>query len=723
MRAHEAFWNFAAERTDAEHLRARRSFCDAVCRKKRDSSWLSTPPGQDTRKEWLALTEDERARRMAETVNPTWPADEESGVLDGRTERKMKRRRVGNPTAAPAAPSASASPNTMTLKCTLCPRLFTMRKEDSRQHAETSPSTPTATPSAVNDRDEDAGTDCEANPVDDPVDDRADNHVEAANLGDLLGELDPMSVAKLLLEKGLPLNPASDPTVAACFSAQALPSEDATSDALLDGWYNQLRSEAAEELRAQKHVVLRVVTDYGATGGFAEARGGRITILLSAPRASRPIYWASFPMVPALRDDLFSGGLQGRKSFTRASSATTSDQIDSVIADVNQLLGKDSSVVATVTDGSEIDHPMATLTSNSSLLVAGSAATNTVRVLIRDAARTHNGEANMVESVLKKAAGLAAFISEHQSLLKLMRLPKPESPILALVREGLLDRSFYDVVAYQNAITSAFADSELLASFSPSQASELDEACAIATDVAFWKSAELLVLILEPLATCLRTVDSEDGVLSHSYKALLTLREHTTYSSSIDGLPAGIQSGTRELVEERWQELRTSGLVGVAFLLDLHFGIDEFNDDDCDTAILNAVRLVEEVGGGFSDSGAKYKYKTTLEKYAVEKARWSPALRTKARGCSAYQWWLGTYLFPLLQDLALKAFSIPTTASIAEAVHRQAKTTRRTYRSSKLRGSRMEKLVFVRSRLPNMPDTKIDDNDGDDLDEEVVFTL
>lgn len=686
MRAHKAFWVFAAESRKRKHQRVRRFYCDG-CRKRCDDEWLKTHPGQDMRKKWLKLEESERTRRMRETSDPTWLADNASGIHDGRTQ---KRRRLDEPVMQQQP--AAASSNTTERECIRCSRTFTTIKEG----PETESSTPTLTPVAeIIDSDRDATTNAVGNDVADQ--DASIEHVEddQASPRSLPRELDPMAVAKLLFENGLPLDPLSASTVSACFPAQWLPTEEAVSGSLLDGWYDQLRSDAVEDLRADKHVVLHVITDYGATGGFAESLDGRITLLLSTPRSPRPIYWTSVKMVSKPSDETSLLNSDGR----RPAPTIMSDKIDHVIVDVNQLLGNDGSIVVTVTDGSEVDDSTTSLTSSTKHLAAGAAVTNVVRSMIGDVIRViraHGSKDGVTDWVLSKAKCLAAFISKHHLLLKLMRSPSSKSPILLLVREGFLDCSFGDVVDNKDAIIAAFENDELMAAFVPS---ELSDAREIAANPDFWNLADRLKELLEPFGACLQAVGSDLGVLSHSYNAVLTLRWHDVYSTPTVGIPIEIQSSIRERVNECWQELRSSGLVGVAFLLDPHFSADEFDDDDCDTAILNAVRLVEETDAGFADSDAKEKYKATLIKFVSKTMQWTPTQKTKARACSAYEWWRHIRLFPLLQDLALKVFSIPTAVSPAEAVHCEAKVTRRAYKSSGLCDSKMEKLVFVRSQL------------------------
>lgn len=260
-------------------------------------------------------------------------------------------------------------------------------------------------------------------------------------------------------------------------------------------------------------------------------------------------------------------------------------------------------------------------------MIAGRSATGVVRALIRDVlevSRAPDGARPAFEQMLGQAATLWTFISSHTVLLGRL-CNAPPRQLRELARLGLLARSFFDVAANKSVIEAAFADAELLASCNLSR---VNQACAIATNGAFWKNVEILQVLLEPLAACLSAVDSQDSVLSHSYKAFRTLREHTAYTSSVHGLPSGIQSSIRECVEARWRELRASGLAGVAFLLDPHCDIGEFAGRDLDTATNNAVSLAKK-NSGFSDNVEVGEYPTELEEFAQEKAQRTQAEKTK----------------------------------------------------------------------------------------------
>lgn len=53
----------------------------------------------------------------------------------------------------------------------------------------------------------------------------------------------------------------------------------------------------------------------------------------------------------------------------------------------------------------------------------------------------------------------------------------------------------------------------------------------------------------------------------------------------------------------------------------------------------------------------------------------------------------------MIRNLVLTMFSIPTSASVTEELHRKTKATRRKFKSAELSESSMEKLVFVQRRF------------------------
>lgn len=330
MRAHRGVWKFFNEIASVSNFRLRRTYYEE-CRGDKDSDWLTSNAGLRLRDRWLKLSDGERKRRMQKDKDPSFPPENTTGFIDGRKkEKKRPRRRATKPSKRRG----------VRMRCGYCFALFWVAEGNDPPAATKSPKL-VPSPSAPVDNDGEQGADRAAR-----------HHQQSFQLG----------IANMVFKGSLAIDFADGPDAATCWPGLALPTASALAGELLDKVHDDLRSQVVKELSAAKHVVLRVMTDYGAAGGLDDARDGRVTILLCSAQTG-PVYWTSFPMI-STQQDASSPSLSGTqrrqtRSARAATGGATAKKISEVITDVSQLLGGGSAIVATVTDGSEIDKVVA----------------------------------------------------------------------------------------------------------------------------------------------------------------------------------------------------------------------------------------------------------------------------------------------------------------------------------------------------------------------------
>lgn len=390
----------------------------------------------------------------------------------------------------------------------------------------------------------------------------------------------------------------------------------------------------------------------------------------------RAAYWTS----PLLDDSSCnSERLSGPSDVAALQYERLAAYVADEVTSLTKRIGGDSFTVSVVTQDTNLQHAVGSEGYRACLLVDTS--TNALRSLIHEVfeiARTQAGGESWTKQVMVQAETPAKFISAHESLrggLDDIAQHKSWSRILTSTP---LSRGFCDVVANQDAITAAFADTSALGADATSERAA--QARAAATDAVFWLCAKSLIKLLEPLAACLDVVSDEEATRSSIFQALLALRSHAAYCEPIHGLPRDIQASIRALIEGQWGNLCARGFTGTAFLLDPHCDIAALSDGDRERAIsaaTDALFTASNAGSG----AATAQYKHALDEFVKEKMGWTAAEREQHRKRSAYQWWLDSTRFPMVRDLALRVFSIPTSDSEAKQIHRQSNAMRERYTS------------------------------------------
>lgn len=300
-------------------------------------------------------------------------------------------------------------------------------------------------------------------------------------------------VATAFYATGMAFRLVEYPFFRAMFDYQ-LPSRDHLAGHLLDKVYTRERAAVIDQLKAVKHVA--IVTD-----GWSNPRNQSIiNYMISSPEI-QPNFW---------------------KSVATGDAAHTSqyiaDQIVETIEEIEQITGYNS-VTAVVTDNARnMKAAWTYLQQRQADVICNGCAAHTMNLLIKDIF-----DLEFCSKVLADAKVMAKFVNKRHALLDRFRSmqtqlkPKGERRrALALpvpTRWYTSEACIRSVVSNKDVLAAAFSDQSLMRRFSGWR-DKLESVVAILNKQEFWKNAEIVLRLIQPVNNALAAFESDDSCMS-----------------------------------------------------------------------------------------------------------------------------------------------------------------------------------------------------------------
>ncbi|XP_040076165.1 zinc finger BED domain-containing protein 4-like [Ixodes scapularis] len=228
----------------------------------------------------------------------------------------------------------------------------------------------------------------------------------------------------------------------------------------------------------------------------------------------------------------------------------------------------------------------------------------------------------------------------------------------------------------------------------------------------FWRDVQSTFHVLQPVARAISEAESDTAVLSDVHEILFKVTRQVEEALPNSALTTGEKERVAEILRER-RNFICRPAHAAANLLDLKFKGRCLSDEEVchamDYITETAERMCLDVG----------KVLSNLAEYQVQSGAWSrKALEDSAKHIPPSTWWQGLCASEPLAPIACRLLQVPPSSAACErnwskfsGVHTKSR--------NRLKGHRVQKLVFVRSNLElRSPDLKYHDGDDSSVESE-----
>eukprot|EP00644_Phytophthora_capsici_P002617 jgi/Phyca11/543299/estExt2_Genewise1Plus.C_PHYCAscaffold_110514 len=329
-----------------------------------------------------------------------------------------------------------------------------------------------------------------------------------------------------------------------------------------------------------------------------------------------------------------------------------------VIDEVEDLIGKKKIVAVTTDSPSTMRRAMDILEEKRPWILTSGCGAHAMNLLLKDVMGIP-----FFSKVLGKARDMTKFIKKRRALLKRFRNTQAE---YTQASHRSFSRSLTTPV-----VTHVFSNKTFMTRFKgQTQKSKLrlSRITEYVEDLAFWRKLRRCIKLVNPIIGCIAAFESDNCSLSVIYSAFAKLQREPMYADRRRGavpagVPAGVRTKIRRLVEQRWNFIHTDAM-GVAFLLDQTQSTDDFVMDDLD----DTLRDLENIAVRFNYEREDItRLRDEIGRFIAMKESWSPEARAQHSRYSPASWW-GAHIkkFPMTAKIALKVFCISTSSAAAE---------------------------------------------------------
>ncbi|RLN91918.1 hypothetical protein BBJ28_00012361 [Nothophytophthora sp. Chile5] len=420
----------------------------------------------------------------------------------------------------------------------------------------------------------------------------------------------------------------------------AMPNRHQLAGPLLDSAYAAERDAVTHHLKNQRHVALM------SDGWSNPRRESLINFIVTAPKM-RPLLW--------------SCRVTDEDSKTGAYMA---NMIGEVIDEIESAVGVNKVCSVTTDNASNMKNAWTLLETGRPGFLSTGCAAHTLILMMKDVLSIPD-----LARILSQAKEAVLFIRNHTATNARFRTDQ-EGDTSASQRGLKLPNitrwySQYEctklVIENDRVIRELVEDDELLEKYGQQQVSRLEE---IVIPELFWAQGAVALQLLEPIHKCLAHFEKDTVCLSVIYQQFIELIRHPAYNAETPGVDEDTQQTFRDLIEYRWKLLHRESM-GISYLLDHTKDTSTFVRTDRDDTIQHLEKLAARLGHPQPQIRLLCRQ---LSSFMTNKCNWGDEHRRRMEDFPPLEWWtwIGADDYPLLEPIAQRIFTIPTSSAAAK---------------------------------------------------------